>query len=80
MSIDGGIREKMVVVSSDGENLGTVDRVEGDRIKLATTGPSAPGEGPYVAVEQVELIEDDEVHLLTSAKAALHQDAARKAN
>jgi hypothetical protein len=78
MSIDGGIREKMVVVSSDGENLGTVDRVEGDRIKLATTGPAASGGGTYVAVEQVELVEDDEVHLLTSAKAAL-QDAATKA-
>lgn len=76
MSLDGEIREKMVVVSSDGENVGTVDRIEDDKIRLAATGPAEPREAPYITVDKVELVEEDEVHLLTSAKAAL-EDAAR---
>lgn len=38
------IREHMEVVGSDGQHVGTVDRVEGQRVKLAKTDPAAGGE------------------------------------
>ena len=37
------IREHMEVVGSDGEHVGTVDKVEGDRIKLTKDDPQAQG-------------------------------------
>jgi len=37
------IKEHMEVVCSDGVPLGTVDRVEGDSIKLTRDGPHAGG-------------------------------------
>ena len=38
------VKEHMDVVGSDNEHVGTVDKVEGQRIKLARKDPSAGGE------------------------------------
>ncbi|MGE0701801.1 MAG: DUF2171 domain-containing protein [Hyphomicrobiaceae bacterium] len=63
------IREHMTVVGSDGEHVGTVDHVEGDRIKLTRNDPAAGGEHHYIDLEMVETV-DDEVHLSKTAEDA----------
>ena len=42
------IREHMEVVGSDGQHVGTVDKVEGGRIKLTRRDPAAGGEHHYI--------------------------------
>ncbi len=62
------IREHMEVVGSDGEHVGTVDRVEGDKIKLTKSDPAAGGQHRYVGMDQVQEIKDGSVCLSKSAK------------
>lgn len=62
-----GIREHMEVVGSDGLHIGTVDHVDGDRIKL-TRRNSPDGAHHYVALSDV-VRTDDRVHVATSATA-----------
>lgn len=64
------IQEHMPVVGSDGEHVGTVDKVEGDRIKLTKSDPASGGEHRYIALDQVEAVEDGEVHLMVSGAEA----------
>lgn len=56
------IREHMEVVDAKGAHCGTVDHVEGDRIKL-TRSDSPKGEHQYVPMSQVAGIEGNQVHL-----------------
>jgi len=56
------IHEHMEVASSSGQHVGTVDEVDGDRIKLTRTD-SADGAHHYVTVDDVERIEDNRVYL-----------------
>jgi hypothetical protein len=58
----------MEVRSADGSHLGTVDGVEGDRIKL-TRNDSPDGQHHYVTLESVERV-DEHVHLSEGAIAA----------
>ena len=44
----------MAVVGSDREHVGTVDHVDGQRIKLAKSDPAAGGEHHYLHLETVE--------------------------
>jgi hypothetical protein len=62
------IREDMEVLASDGSHVGTVDGVEGDRIKL-TRKDSPDGQHHYVGLDQVERV-DEHVHLSDGASAA----------
>jgi hypothetical protein len=64
------IREHMKVVGSDRQPVGTVDHVEGQRIKLAKNDPQAQGEHHYIPADWVERIEGDEVKLRKSASDA----------
>jgi hypothetical protein len=57
------ITEHMEVVGSDHEHVGTVDHVEGQRIKLAKADPAAGGEHHYLHVDTVEAIEGGKVVL-----------------
>lgn len=68
------IRAHMPVTGSDGEHVGTVDAVEGDRIKLTRNG-SSDGQHHYVPFAQVARM-DDQVHLSVPAATALAGDAA----
>lgn len=71
----GQIREHMEVVGSDGVSVGTVDKVEGDRIKL--TRDSAGGHGDhhhYVPASSVSAIEGNKVRLSTAGKSAAQQE------
>ena len=48
------ISEHMEVVGSDGGHVGTVDKVEGDRIKLTKTDPVSGGQHHYIPLSLVE--------------------------
>jgi hypothetical protein len=72
MSIDQ-IREGMEVIGADGVHLGTVDRVEGHRIKLtrADSGMgSHEGHHHFVPVGLVAGVEGDKVRLSATAQNA----------
>ena len=65
------IREHMEVVGADSVHLGTVDKVEGDRIKL-TKGDSGSHRDHhhYVSGALVAAVEGDRVRLSANADAA----------
>jgi hypothetical protein len=48
------IREHMSVYGACGGRLGTVDRVEGNSIKLTAEGPGADGHHHYIPLDWVE--------------------------
>jgi hypothetical protein len=48
------IREHMSVYGSCGGRLGTVDRVDGNSIKLTAQGPGADGQHHYIPLGWVE--------------------------
>jgi hypothetical protein len=56
------IREHMEVVDDRGSHVGTVDHVDGDRIKLARSD-SSDGQHHYVQLSQVAGIEGDKIRL-----------------
>jgi hypothetical protein len=64
------IREHMKVVGSDGRHVGTVDRIEGDRIKLTKSDPAAQGKHQYIDLSQIDCVKDGEVCLAQSADEA----------
>ena len=60
------IREHMEVIGADGVHIGTVDRIEGDRIKLtkADSGQgSHEGHHHYIPASLVAEVEGDKVRL-----------------
>lgn len=70
----------MTVIGADGAPVGTVDRLENDRIKLTKAGSSAQIEGAtgrheghhhYLSVGLVAEIEGDTVRLSATAANAL---------
>jgi hypothetical protein len=56
------IREHMKVIGADGRHIGTVDRVEGDNIKLSKSD-SADGQHHVINVADVADIKNDEIRL-----------------
>lgn len=56
------IREHMEVATSNGQHVGTVDEVKNDQIKL-TRSDSSDGAHHYVAMENVDKIDDNRVYL-----------------
>ena len=73
------IREHAEVVSADGMHIGTVDRVEGDRIKLTKKDSGAQIEGAtghsdhhhYLPIGLVAEVEGDKVRLSANADVAI---------
>jgi len=68
-----GIREHMKVVGSDRQPVGTVDHVEGDRIKLARRDPQSGGRHHYIPTDWVDRVENEQVCLRRSAGDACSQ-------
>ena len=75
------IREHMEVVGADGVHLGTVDRVEGDRIKLTKKDSGAQikdaegahsGHHHFIPLGLVAEVEDDKVRLSATAANAVN--------
>jgi hypothetical protein len=71
------IKEHMDVVGSDGQHVGTVDKLEGQRIKLTRKDPSANGEHHYIDLNKVSSVQDGRVKLACTAKEASQQSASR---
>jgi hypothetical protein len=63
------IREHMEVVGSDGGHVGTVDHLEGQRIKLAKSDPDAGGVHHYLHIDVVASV-DDKVRLNRTTEQA----------
>lgn len=63
------IREHMDVVAADGKHMGSVDRIEGERIKLAKSD-AADGQHHFVKLIDVEAVRDGKVWL--TGQAAMH--------
>jgi hypothetical protein len=63
------ISEHMEVLGSDGQHVGTVDAVEGQRIKLTKSDPAAPGDHRYIHFDSVASV-DTSVHLNRTAAQA----------
>lgn len=56
------IREHMPVVGADGQRIGTVDRVEGNKIKLTKSG-SGDSHHHIIDLADVREVSNGEVHL-----------------
>ena len=74
------IKEHMEVIGADGVHVGTVDHVEGDRIKLTKKDSGAEvleGEGShsghhhYISLGLVADVEGDQVRLSANADVAV---------
>ena len=66
------IKEDMKVVGSDDQHVGTVDKVEGDRIKL-TKQDSENGQHNFIPVDMVASVEGGSVKLSGTADEAKAQ-------
>jgi hypothetical protein len=64
------IREHMEVKGADGKHVGTVDHMEGNRIKLTKSDPASGGEHHYLDLAMVKEIKDGAVCLNKSADEA----------
>lgn len=64
------IQEHMPVVGSDGGHVGTVDHLEGQRIKLTRTDPSAEGKHHFIHIDSIAAVENGEVRLNRTATEA----------
>jgi hypothetical protein len=73
MNSPENIRTHMKVIGSDDQPVGTVDKVEGDRIKLAKNDPQAGGKHHYIPTEWVDSVEGDQVCLRQPAQEACQQ-------
>lgn len=62
------LREQMDVVDANGEHCGTIDSIDGDRIKL-TRNDSTDGQHHYVELSQVAGIEGGQVRLNSNSQA-----------
>jgi hypothetical protein len=69
------IREHQDVIDDAGNHVGTVDHVDGDRIKLARSD-SSDGQHHYVSLSQVAGIEGDKVRLRERGDNDFGQEAS----
>lgn len=64
-----GIVPDMEVYAADQVHVGSVDRVEGDRLWLNTVAssvPVEPGQDHFVAINRIARIEGNRIHLATN--------------
>ena len=71
------IREHAEVVGADGRHVGTVDRVEGGRIKLtrAENDPGHQSHHHFVSLSNVETVEGGRVKLSVKGADAIEEAA-----
>ena len=64
------IQEHMPVLGCDGGHVGTVDHLDGQRIKLTRTDPGADGVHHFIHVDSIDVVENGAVRLnRTTAQA-----------
>lgn len=74
MSDTSNIREHMEVIGADGVHVGTVDGIEGDRIKLTKKDSgegSHKGHHHYIPASLVAEVEGDKVRLSANSDVAV---------
>jgi hypothetical protein len=74
MALSGSIRERMEVIGADGVHIGTVDRLEENRIKLTKKDSgqgSHRGHHHYVPLALVAGVEGNRVRLSANADVAV---------
>jgi hypothetical protein len=59
----GKIREHMEVVGCDGEHVGTVDKIAGDRLILTKSDPASEGSHHSISCTMIDRVDNDEVVL-----------------
>jgi hypothetical protein len=69
--MNDNIKQHMEVIASDGTTIGTVDRVQGNEIKL-TKGSDQSGQHHFIPLDWVDYVEAH-VHLTKAAKDAKAQ-------
>ena len=68
------VREHMEVIGADGVHIGTVDRIDGDRIKLTKADSGAgshEGHHHFISRGLVAEVEGDQVRLSANADVAV---------
>jgi hypothetical protein len=71
------IREHAEIIGKDGQHVGTVDRVEGSRIKLTkadSQGAAHAGHHHFIDLDLVETVQDNRVHLSVTSKEAISDE------
>jgi hypothetical protein len=80
MADTSGIREHMEVIGADGVHVGTVDHLDGDRIKLTKKDSGAQvaegtggheGHHHYISTGLIAGVEGDQVRLSANADVAV---------
>jgi hypothetical protein len=74
MTVTSAIREHMEVIGADGVHIGTVDQLEGNRIKLTRKDSgqgSHIGHHHYIPTALVAEVENDTVRLSANADVAV---------
>ncbi|MCB8884070.1 DUF2171 domain-containing protein [Acidisoma cellulosilytica] len=64
------IKEHMEISGSDGEHVGTVDKLENDQIKLTRTD-SSDRQHHFLAFDLVDRVEDNRVYLKVPKSEAI---------
>jgi hypothetical protein len=67
------IRERMKIIGSDGQPVGMVEKVEGNRIKCTKSDPAAQGQYMYIPLDSVSKIEGGSVRLRQTAQEMKQQ-------
>ena len=67
------IREHMEVLGSDGGHVGTIDHVDGQRLKLSRNEAAAGGEHHYLSLDKVASVEGGAVRLNRTAAQAMDE-------
>jgi hypothetical protein len=83
MTDTSAIREHMEVIGADGVHVGTVDKVDGDRIKLTKKDSgqgSHEGHHHYISTGLVAGVEGDKVRLSANADVAVTFEEEEKAD
>jgi len=80
MTDASAIREHMEVIGADGVHVGTVDRVEGERIKLTKRDSgqgSHEGHHHYISLGLVATVEGSQVRLSANGDVAVQFEEER---
>ncbi len=67
------IREHMKVIGADRQPVGTIDHIEGNRLKLTKNDPQAGGQHHYIPADWVEKVDGEQVCLSKNAQEACQQ-------
>lgn len=69
------IKEHAEVIGADGRHVGTVDRIEGERIKLTRSenDPGHQGHHHFIALSNIDRVENGRVKLSVNGADAIEE-------